>query len=820
MQAVASFQAPAGSIARVRNIGISAHIDSGKTTLTERILFYTGRISKMHEVKGKDEVGATMDSMDLEREKGITIKSAATRCEWTKHQINIIDTPGHVDFTMEVERALRVLDGAILVMCAVSGVQSQTITVDRQMKRYRVPRVVFVNKCDRMGANPLRAVAQLREKLKLPLVVLQLPLGVDSEHRGVIDLRKMKALIFNGSYGESIVEEPIPERELAEAKVAREELLFSIADYDADIADALVTGETDKITPDQIDGALRKGTIARTLVPVLMGSAYKNKGVQPLLDAVISYLPNPTEVENLAIPVTESLQEIQQRLMRMKEDGEEERPKEQMAPLSSNETEPFVGFAFKITHGRFGQLTYMRVYRGTLKRGDVVTNTTTRQQIKTPRLVRMHADQMEDILEVRAGDICAIFGVDCRVGDTFCGDKNELFAMESMFVPEPVMSLAIKPKAKNDPNFGKALLHFTQEDPTFRVETDVESKETIISGMGELHLQIYTEIMRRDYGVETITGQPRVAFRESVGKKGTFETQLKKQTGGSGQYAKVIGFVEPHASSSIGIDSNVFENHTVGGSIPPNFIPACEKGFRDACLKGPLIGHPLKGVRMVVNDGASHVVDSSEMAFRTCTSLATREAVRAAAPVILEPIMKVDVTAPNEFQGALLGNLTRRKGIIVATENINDYVNVTAEIGLSKMFGYSTELRSITQVSPFHRTVAPNQVLRRARASSPWSTSATRRSLAKSRTSSLPPTTSCAPPVARRIELFGHNFTFAVGRSESASAARWPPSVGPPRARRGRACARKRASARRAGFEVSQSDKSTRAATAARRRRE
>jgi elongation factor G len=638
-----------------------------------------------------------MDSMDLEREKGITIKSAATRCEWSKHQINIIDTPGHVDFTMEVERALRVLDGAILVMCAVSGVQSQTITVDRQMKRYRVPRVVFVNKCDRMGANPLRAVAQLRDKLKLPLVVLQIPLGVDAEHRGVIDLRKMKALTFSGPYGETVVEEPIADRDIVEARTAREEMLFAIADFDPAIADALMTGDGDKITVAQIDAAVRKGTVSRQICPVLMGSAYKNKGVQALLDAVIEYLPNPAEVENMAIPVTETLAEVQARLLRAKEENDGERPKEELVPLSSRNDEPFVGFAFKITHGRFGQLTYMRVYRGVLKRGDIVTNTTSRQQIKTPRLVRMHADQMEDIQEVRAGDICAIFGVDCRVGDTFCSDKNELFAMESMFVPDPVMSLAIKPKAKNDVNFGKALLHFTQEDPTFRVETDPESKETIISGMGELHLQIYTEIMKRDYGCETITGQPRVAYRESVGKKGTFETQLKKQTGGSGQYAKVIGFVEPHATNSIGPDSNVFENATVGGSVPPNFVPACEKGYRDACLKGPLIGHPLKGVRMVLTDGASHVVDSSEMAFRTCTSMATREAVRTAGPLILEPIMKVDVTAPNEFQGALLGNLTRRKGIITATENINDYVNVTAEVGLSKMFGYSTELRSITQ---------------------------------------------------------------------------------------------------------------------------
>jgi elongation factor G len=573
-----------------------------------------------------------MDSMDLEREKGITIKSAATRCEWTKHQINIIDTPGHVDFTMEVERALRVLDGAILVMCAVSGVQSQTITVDRQMKRYRVPRVVFVNKCDRMGANPLRAVAQLRDKLKLPLVVLQLPLGVDAEHRGVIDLRKMKALTFAGPYGDTVVEEPIADRDIADARTAREEMLFAIADFDPAIADALMTGDGDKITVAQIDAAVRKGTVSRQICPVLMGSAYKNKGVQALLDAVIEYLPNPAEVENMAIPVTESLAEVQARLLRAKEENDGERPKEELVPLSSRNDEPFVGFAFKITHGRFGQLTYMRVYRGVLKRGDIVTNTTTRQQIKTPRLVRMHADQMEDIQEVRAGDICAIFGVDCRVGDTFCSDKNELFAMESMFVPDPVMSLAIKPKAKNDVNFGKALLHFTQEDPTFRVETDQESKETIISGMGELHLQIYTEIMKRDYNCETITGQPRVAYRESVSKKGTFDTQLKKQTGGSGQYAKVIGFVEPHATSSIGPDSNVFENHTVGGSVPPNFVPACEKGFRDACLKGPLIGHPIKGVRMVLTDGASHVVDSSEMAFRTCTSMATKEAVRAAGP--------------------------------------------------------------------------------------------------------------------------------------------------------------------------------------------
>lgn len=672
------------NLEQTRNIGISAHIDSGKTTLTERVLFYTGRINEIHEVRGKDDVGAKMDSMDLEREKGITIQSAATRCQWNDFDINIIDTPGHVDFTIEVERALRVLDGAILVTCAVSGVQSQTITVDRQMKRYNVPRVVFVNKCDRLGANPLRAVSQLKEKLKLPCIVLQLPIGLEAEHKGVIDLRKMKALDFAGPRGEEVVEKDIPERYLAEATAAREEMLFALADVDDEIGEIVFEDGGESLTIEQIDSALRRATIAGKCCPVLMGSAYKNKGVQPLLNAVVSYLPNPKEIDNFALQAPPV--------------GETPKPDAPQIPLIAEGSDDVVALAFKLEESRFGQLTYIRVYQGTLKRGDMLINTSTGEKIKAPRLVRMHSNEMEDIESVSAGDICAMFGIDCRSGDTFCSPKMDPVTMESMFVPEPVMSLAISTKKKgSDPSFGKALQRFSKEDPTFRVHTDDESKQTIISGMGELHLQIYVERMSREYGVECDVGQPQVAYRETIMAKTPFTYLHKKQTGGSGQYAKVEGYLEPYETESIGADSNVFKDETVGGSVPPQYISACEKGFHDAAERGPLIGHPLKGVRMVLNDGDAHSVDSSEMAFRTCTSIATKNGLKTGKPVILEPIMRVEVSAPVEFQGTLIGNLTRRKGVVTQTETVDDYVVITCEVGLSSMFGYSTDLRSSTQ---------------------------------------------------------------------------------------------------------------------------
>eukprot|EP00019_Armaparvus_languidus_P002965 CAMPEP_0168605710 /NCGR_PEP_ID=MMETSP0420-20121227/16142_1 /TAXON_ID=498008 /ORGANISM="Pessonella sp." /LENGTH=666 /DNA_ID=CAMNT_0008645245 /DNA_START=200 /DNA_END=2197 /DNA_ORIENTATION=- len=633
-----------------------------------------------------------MDFMDLEKEKGITIQSAATRCHWGGYDVNIIDTPGHVDFTIEVERALRVLDGAILVCCSVSGVQSQTITVDRQMKRYDVPRIVFVNKCDRLGANPLRAVQQLKEKLKLPVVAIQLPIGLEAEHKGVICLRTMKALYFDGPRGETVLEKEIPERMLADATNAREEMLWGIADADEELGEILMEQGGENLTLEQINAALRRCTIARTVCPVMMGSAYKNKGVQPLLDAVNEFLPNPTEVQNLAQPAV-PIDKTGQTVAKI-----EKNPKK--IPLSHSFDKPVVALAFKLEEGRYGQLTFIRVYQGTLKRGDMIVNSSTGEKFKAPRLVRMHSNEMEDVQEVRAGDICAMFGVDCRSGDTFVADGSDMLAMESMFVPEPVMSLSIKSKSQgNDPQFGKALNRFSKEDPTFRVHTDEESQETIISGMGELHLEIYVERMKREYNVDVVTGKPRVAYRETITKTGKFDYQHKKQTGGAGQYARVIGHLEPleGEDGAVGPESNDFENKTVGGSVPPQYISACEKGFREATTRGPLIGHPMCNVRMVLTDGDSHSVDSSEMAFSTCTSMATKQGLQNSSPVILEPIMKVEVSAPVEFQGSIIGNLTRRRGLIVGSETVDDYVNITCEVGLSSMFGYSTDLRSSTQ---------------------------------------------------------------------------------------------------------------------------
>ncbi|GAB5589260.1 Elongation factor G [Umbelopsis nana] len=668
--------ADADDIARLRklrNIGISAHIDSGKTTCTERILYYTGRIKEIHDVRGRDGVGAKMDSMELEREKGITIQSAATFASWGDYNINIIDTPGHVDFTIEVERALRVLDGAVMILCAVSGVQSQTITVDRQMRRYNVPRISFINKMDRAGANPFRIIDQIRQKLKLCAAAIQIPIGSEDQFRGVVDLVKWKAYYNEGERGETLVVKDIPEELMELATGKRHELIEQLANVDDEIADIYLLEEIP--TAEQFMTAIRRSTLALKFSPVVMGSAFKNHGVQPLLDAVINYLPDPTEVTNTALDA-----------------ANEEKPV-QLQPFSNN---PFVGLAFKLEEGRYGQLTYMRIYQGTLKKGSFVTNVKTGKKIKVPRLVRMHSEEMEDVDELGAGEIGAIFGVDCSSGDTFT-DGSIKYSMTSMFVPEPVISLSLAPKGKETPNFSKALNRFQKEDPTFRVHVDKESKETIISGMGELHLDIYVERMKREYNVECVTGKPQVAFRETIQDSSKFNYTHKKQSGGAGQFGRVMGFIEPMtADEETGKDTD-FDNRVVGGNIPTNFIPACEKGFRDALEKGPLIGHPVNGVRMVLEDGAAHSVDSSELAFRIATRAAFNDAFAKAKPVILEPVMNVAITAPIEFQGTVIGGLNKRKGTVVDTEIQEDYFNVTADVALNNMFGYSTELRSATQ---------------------------------------------------------------------------------------------------------------------------
>jgi len=662
----------------MRNIGISAHIDSGKTTLTERILFYTGRINEIHEVRGKDGVGAKMDSMDLEREKGITIQSAATYVKWKDHNINVIDTPGHVDFTVEVERALRVLDGAILVVCSVGGVQSQTMTVDRQMKRYNVPRLVFINKLDRAGADPMKIVEELRTKLSNNFIAVQLPIGLEGFHAGVVDLVGNRALLNEGSHGEKIVEAPIP-AEMAElAKQKRAELITILADFDDEIGMGLLEDENYDPPVDVLKRALRKATIEREVIPVFMGSAYKNRGVQQLLDGVLDYLPNPAQVTNKALST-----------------GSEE-----PILLKPSSASPLVALAFKLEESRYGQLTYMRVYQGSLKRGDQIINVNQKQKLKVPRLVRMHSNEMEEIDEIGAGEICAMFGVDCFSGDTFTDGKVEC-TLTSMHVPEPVISLSIKPEKKQDPKFFKALARFQKEDPTFRVTFVEESDETIISGMGELHLEIYIERIRREYGITVKADKPKVAFRETPTMRGDFEYVHKKQSGGRGQYAKIIGYIEPIVREDQDADSFCldleFVDQTFGGSIPPEFIPAIKKGFEDVVKEGPLIGHPVVGCRMVITDGGYHAVDSSEIAFRLCARYAFRKGLLNAGASILEPIMNVEVTAPTEFQNVIVPQLVRRKAIVEDSRLSGDAFSTNVFVPLNNMFGYSTELRSATQ---------------------------------------------------------------------------------------------------------------------------
>lgn len=657
---------------KVRNIGISAHIDSGKTTLTERILFYTKRIHAIHEVKGKDGVGATMDSMDLEREKGITIQSAATYAMWKDFNINIIDTPGHVDFTIEVERSLRVLDGAILVLCSVAGVQSQSITVDRQMKRYRVPRICFVNKMDRAGANPWRGIQMLREKLGHNAHAITMPIGYEDRFSGVIDLVGMRAFYFDGDNGENIREEDIPGELMEEAKKRREELVAAMAEFDDALAEKYLGGE--EVSAEELRPVIRKATLSLKFTPVMMGSAFKNKGVQLLLDAVTHYLPNPTEVIN---------------------EGHDQDKGEEKVVLKSDPSLPFVGLAFKLEDGRYGQLTYMRIYQGTVKKGDFIYNMVNKKKVKVPRLVRMHADKMDDIDEARAGDIVAMFGVECATGDTFTDDQIHV-TMTSMHVPNAVISLAIAPKDKaGQANFSKALNRFTKEDPTFRVHRDEESGQTIISGMGELHLEIYCERIKREYNCECVVGKPQVAFRETISKRGDYNYTHKKQTGGSGQFGKVIGYIEPLPADAV--ETYEFVNDIVGGSIPREYIPGCEKGFAEAVKQGTLIGFPIVGVRVVLNDGSYHDVDSSEQAFKTAAIMGFREAYEKAAPIVLEPIMKLEVQAPEEFQGSVMGQVNQRRGIIMNSQTLENYFVCEAEVPLTEMFGYSTDLRSATQ---------------------------------------------------------------------------------------------------------------------------
>ena len=639
-----------------------------------------------------------MDSMDLEREKGITIQSAATFCDWIKREdgkdekyhINLIDTPGHIDFTIEVERALRVLDGAVMILCAVSGVQSQTITVDRQMRRYNVPRISFINKMDRMGANPFKAVDQINHKLKIAAAAVQVPIGSEDEFKGVVDLVRMKAIYNEGDKGVNIVEsDDIPANILPIAKERREKLIETLADVDSEIADIFLEEGTP--TEEQIRAAIRRATISLKFTPVFVGSALADKSVQPMLDGVCDYLPNPSEVENLAL---------------------DRRRAEAPVKLVPYNSLPFVGLAFKLEESNFGQLTYIRVYQGSLKRAANVFNARTNKKVKVPRIVRMHSNEMEEVQSIGAGEICAVFGVDCASGDTFT-DGTLGYSMTSMFVPEPVISLSIKPKDSKDlNNFSKAMSRFQREDPTFRVHVDNESSETIISGMGELHLDIYVERMRREYKVACETGQPQVAYRETITQRVPFDHTLKKQTGGAGDFARVMGWMEPTGA----LEANEFEEQVSGGTISEKFLLACDKGFQASCAKGPLVGHRVLGTRMVVNDGATHMTDSSEMAFKNATSQAFRKTFISGKPQILEPLMKTTITAPNEFQGNIVGLLNKRNAVINETDIGPEDFTLYADCSLHAMFGFSTQLRAATQgkgefsMEFSHYSPAPMQV--------------------------------------------------------------------------------------------------------------
>lgn len=661
----------------IRNIGISAHIDSGKTTLTERILFYTGRISEMHEVKGKDNVGATMDSMELERQRGITIQSAATYTLWKDHNINIIDTPGHVDFTVEVERALRVLDGAVLVLCSVGGVQSQTLTVNRQMQRYNVPCLAFINKLDRLGANPVRVLDQLKTKLNHNAAFVQLPVGLSSDCKGLVDIIRRKALYFDGKFGEVVRIEEIPTEMINEVEKARQTLIESVSNVDDVLGELFLEEKTP--SEDELIAGIRRSCLKRAFTPVFLGTALKNKGVQPLLDGILYYLPCPHEVKNYAI------QEI----------SGQPSQKVLMNPERSNNY-PFVALAFKLEAGRFGQLTYFRCYQGSLSKGENVYNARTQKKSKVPRLVRLHADQLEDIDEVYAGDIFAVFGIECASGDTFVKEKNMHISMESIFVPDPVLSMSITVQQKDRDTFSKAIQKFMKEDPTFRLKWDPESKESIVSGMGELHLDIYAQRMEREYNCPVVLGKPKVAFREMVAVPCEFDYFHKKQTGGQGQYARIIGVIEPLPMElNTKID---FIDESVGGVIPKQFIPVIMKEFlRMAEKGGPLTGSRISGVRFRVLDGDNHCVDSTEIAFQICTEAVMRTLYETATWQLLEPIMNVEVVVPIEFQGVVIGIVSKRNGVVTGMEGTEHWATVSADISLNNMFGFIGELRSSTE---------------------------------------------------------------------------------------------------------------------------
>ena len=661
---------------KVRNIGISAHIDSGKTTLSERILFYSGRIHKIEDVRGGGD-GATMDHMELEKERGITITSAATSLEWEDHKINLIDTPGHVDFTVEVERSLRVLDGAILVLCSVGGVQSQSMTVDRQMKRYHVPRLAFINKMDRTGANPFSVVEQVREKLGADAVLMQYPIGAEEDFQGCIDLVTMKALYFDGANGENVREDEIPAELQEKAAAARGEMLEALSMYSDELMEKLLAEE--EISEALVHDITRHAVIEQEFTPVFLGTAFKNKGVQPLLDAINRYLPAPTEVENK---------------------GSDPQDPDKKIVLEADLNKPFVGMAFKIVDDEFGQLTYTRIYQGKVEKGGTYFNQRTGKKERFSRIVRMHSDKREEIDTAEAGDIVAIMGIDCASGDTYCSEAK-FCTLENIFVADPVIKMSVQPLSRdNADKLGKALQRFRKEDPTFQVVTDEETNETLIAGMGELHLEVYIERIKREYGVEVEVGAPKVSYRESGTKPYEFDHKRKKQSGGSGQYGHIVGKLAPmtdeEREEAEGAEL-LFRDNVTGGRIPKNYIPAIEKGFRNMMEKGPVAGYPVVGLTIDLDDGTYHDVDSSDMAFMLTAQECFRENFSRMKPALLEPIMLMEIECPESFQGSVVGQISSKRGMVVSTDTQGNSTTIIAEVPLAETFGYSTDLRSQTQ---------------------------------------------------------------------------------------------------------------------------
>lgn len=656
--------------ARIRNIGISAHIDSGKTTLSERILYYAGRIHRISEVH---DAGATMDYMDLERERGITITSAATTVEWEDAQINLIDTPGHVDFTVEVERSLRVLDGAVLVLCAVGGVQAQSITVDRQMRRYRVPRLAFINKMDRTGSDPHKVVRQLREKLGCDALLMQLPIGQEADFAGVVDLITREAIYFDGNHGEKVRREAAPAEMADEIEEARRHLLEALSMYSDDLMERLLAEEA--VPETLVHDILKMAVVEQQLVPVFLGTAYRNKGVQPLLDAVVRYLPSPLDCPTNALT-----------------HGSEE-----PLPLVADPEKPTVAMAFKAIEDPYGTLTFMRIYQGKFVKGETYYNQRTSKKERFGRIVRMHADQREEIDMAEAGDIVAVLGVDCACGDTYASEYPYC-TLQKMFVPEPVIKMAIEPVTREGSDrMAKALARFRREDPTLQISTDEETSETIIAGMGELHLEVYVERLRREFGVEVRVGQPKVNYREAPTKRAEFNVRHKKQTGGSGQFAHVVGYMEPIPEDAETDEFFIFEDEVTGGRIPKQYIPAVEKGLRKSIVKGPIAGFPVIGLKAVLTDGSYHEVDSSDMAFQICAQTTMRETFPKTKPALLEPVMKIEIECPSQFQGSVVGDLNSRRGMVMATEVEGPTTRIEGEVPLATTFGYSTDLRSMTQ---------------------------------------------------------------------------------------------------------------------------